>query len=115
MTVKNKIITGLIGLGIASGTAVVALNEGCAFDAEVLTVREQKVCFKTNLQYRQYKDARVNPYKNKTDEERGKYLMTDEGREMIDILDYEIKKKGTMSLGKVSKDEDLILKIINAI
>ena len=115
MESKNKIIAGLVALGILGGTTVVALNENCAFDAEAPIIREQKVCFKTKQDFKKYKDARVDQYKNKSGEERGAYLLTDEGREMIDILDYEIKKKGTINVGKVGKDDDLILKIINTI
>lgn len=71
----------------------------------------------TDQEYKEYKDKRVQSYKKKTDSERAKYLLTPEGQSLDDVLSHEILSKhdGRLDIGKVEKDDDIFLLIINAL
>lgn len=111
MELKNKIIAGLSGLGLAATVAVVGLDQACVFDAEVLNVEENKICFDTKADYKTYKDDRILLYELDTPY----FLWTDKGTEFMAVLNHEIKKKGKLNVGKLDKNKNLLDKIVKLI
>jgi len=117
--IRNRILAGIATLGIAAGTAVG--TDSVCFDAkgvsllpaEIVKIQEARVCFKSDQDYVTFKDDRVNKYLAKGSEARALYLFSDEGKELVGVLDHEIKKRGVIDLGQVSDGDDVVQLIIN--
>ena len=115
MELKNKIIAGLTGLGIATSVAVVGLDRACYFDAEVLKVSDQKLCFQTKEDYKLYKGAILAKYKPKGT---NIFLLIDGERgEFYAILSHESKKLpgGKFTFKNLNKNSDLYEEAIKQI
>ena len=111
MELKNKIIAGLTGLGIATSVAVVGLDRACYFDAEVLKVSDQKLCFQTKEDWKLYKDAKLSQYKLTGN---NLFLWTDEGEEFFAVVNHELKKK-SIEIKDFDKNKDALSEIIKII
>jgi hypothetical protein len=105
MELKNKIIAGVALLGIAGGVTVMELDKVCVFDAEVLQVQEQKMCFSKAEDYKIFKDSLISQYEKKAS---GLFLWTDEGAQFLSVVNHELDKMGKLRLRSFSKNTDVI-------
>ena len=107
-TLKEKIITGLGLLGIATTAfSVVALEKACIFDAEVLPLEEGKICFDTKKDYKTFKDDRIAKYKIEP-----AYLWGENGDELLAMLMHELLKKQDGTLQNITDETELMEELI---
>lgn len=112
MTLKNKIIATLSGIGILSGFTFVGLDQACIFDAEILQVESEKLCFDKQEDYLTFKNHLIGEYKKY-----GAIIFWDkDGYELLAVINHEIKKKeeDIITLGNVS-EKNLVDAIIEQI
>jgi len=133
MKTRDKIISGMVVIGITTagvaglitpdiskcldrdGVEVKSPIEELVINTEIVgrIVEANRICFKTKADYETLRNDRIGKYKIKEGEERLKWLLSDEGKELDDILTHEIQKKGTIQIPSVKEGDDIFQIIIN--
>jgi len=128
---RNRILAILATLGIV-GAGVVGAKQVCVdsesvvmFPAETLVLREfaddrvlevGEICFKDRRDYETFKDDHIDAYVGEKPEERAKYMLTNDGRMLGDVLTHETQKlDGGIVQFPLSSGDDMVLEYIRAI
>ena len=107
MTLGEKITAGLASAGVIGASSLVGLDQACIFDAEVLEIEDQKVCFEQAPDYKLYKDSHIAEY----EKEGNLYLYGENGSEFMAIINHEYGKN-KFNLNGVHSDTDFIEQVI---